>query len=242
MIKGRIHSFENFGTVDGPGIRFVVFMQGCPLRCVYCHNPDTWDLKGGSLFTPTEVLEKAKKFIPYFKSSSGGVTVSGGEPLLQVEFVTELFRLCKENGISTALDTSGFSPCLKEGNKSKINQLFEFTDLVLLDIKHMDINKHKEITGSESQYGFEFANLSISANVDLWIRYVIVPGLTDDAGTLKKFGKYIKDLGRVQKVEFLPFHKLGAYKWNSLNLEFSLKDCPEASESDIERAYSLSGI
>ena len=242
MKKGRIHSFENFGTVDGPGIRFVVFMQGCPLRCIYCHNPDTWEMDEGELYTASDILKKVEKFIPYFRNSGGGITVSGGEPLMQEEFVTELFRLCKEKGIHTALDTSGFSPTFQNGDYTKTNQLLSLTDLVLLDVKHLDDKKHNDLTGLEKSPAFEYAKACISNNTNLWLRYVLVPGLTDFPEDLKNFGEFTKSMKSVEKVEFLAFHKLGEFKWNNLNIEFPLSTYAQANDEDIDKAYEISGL
>jgi pyruvate formate lyase activating enzyme len=234
-IKGRIHSFESFGTVDGPGIRFVIFMQGCPFKCLYCHNPDTWSSDSGTLYSVDEVFDKIKRYIPYFKNSGGGVTVSGGEPLIHAEFITGLFKKCKEEGIHTAIDTNGFV----DSNSDTINTLLDYTDLVLLDIKHIDNKKHKSLTGCSNENVLKFAQHLSSRKISVWLRYVVVPGLTDFEPDVKKLGKFIAKLSNIEKIELLPFHKIGEYKWKELGLNYTLFDIPPASESDIERVRKI---
>ena len=180
-MEGKIHSTESFGTVDGPGIRFVVFMQGCPLRCKYCHNRDTWDVNAGTTISSHELIKKILRDKPYFSSSGGGVTVSGGEPLLQAEFVTELFKELKSIGIHTCLDTSGNLPIT-----SQIKELLQYTDLVLLDIKHINSEKCQELTGLTNDHELSFAKYLSSHNIPVWIRQVLVPGYTDDKFDLKR--------------------------------------------------------
>lgn len=234
-VKGRIHSFESFGTVDGPGIRFVVFMQGCPFRCLYCHNPDTWNFAGGTIFTSDDILDKIKRFVPYFKKSGGGITVSGGEPLSQIEFLIDLLKLCKQEGIHTAIDTNGYY----DTDDSRIEALLEYVDLVLLDIKHMDLEIHKKVTGFNNQKVLSFAKLLEEKNIPIWLRYVLVPGLTDDEKALKSLGLFMKNLTNVQKIELLPFHKMGEYKWKELGYNYTLSSTQEACERDIERAREI---
>ncbi len=233
MLKGKIHSFESFGTVDGPGIRFVVFMQGCPFKCLYCHNPDSWDALGGTEYTVAEVLEKAKRYKPYFEKSGGGITVSGGEPLMQVDFVTELFRRCKEEGIHTALDTNGYA-C-----GAKRDTLLEYTDLVLLDIKHMNNTVHRVLTGFSNDSTLGFAQHLDHKNIPIWLRYVVVPGLTDDEINIRKLKAFIDGLTNIEKIELLPFHKMGEYKWKELNLDYTLSDTLEATVEDMERIRKI---
>ncbi|OPZ93448.1 MAG: Pyruvate formate-lyase 1-activating enzyme [Firmicutes bacterium ADurb.Bin419] len=233
--KGRIHSFESFGTVDGPGIRFVVFMQGCPFRCLYCHNPDTWSTDSGSLYSAIEVFDKIRRYIPYFKNSGGGVTVSGGEPLLQAEFITELFKLCKEEGIHTAIDTNGFV----DSDSAVVNELLDFTDLVLLDIKHIDDQKHKTLTGCSNRDVLKFAKHLDNRKTPVWLRYVVVPGLTDYQPDVKKLNKFITELSNIENIELLPFHKIGEYKWKELDIEYKLFDTPPADDSDIKRVSKI---
>jgi pyruvate formate lyase activating enzyme len=233
--RGRIHSFESFGTVDGPGIRFVIFMQGCPFRCVYCHNPDTWSNDSGTLYSVDEVFEKIKRYIPYFKNSGGGITVSGGEPLIQAEFISELFRKCKEEGIHTAVDTNGFV----DSNSDAVNALLDYTDLVLLDIKHIDDQKHKSITGFSNENVLKFAQHLNERKISVWLRYVVVPGLTDFEPDLKKLLKFIGGLSNIENIELLPFHKIGEYKWKELELDYQLYDTPPADENDIEKVQKI---
>ena len=233
MIKGRIHSFESFGTIDGPGIRYVVFMQGCPLRCIYCHNRDTWDMSGGKEYTVEEVFNKVRKYMTYFKFSGGGITVTGGEPTLQAEFVTELFKRCKKAGIHTALDTSGFVDI------DKVKELIEYTDLVLLDIKHGIKEKHKIITGVSNDKSMKFARYLTEKNVPVWIRYVLVPGFTDAPEDLESAAAIIGSLKNVQKVEVLPYHCMGAYKWTDLGYEYTLEGVREPNPEELARASKI---
>lgn len=234
-IYGKIHSFENCGTVDGPGVRFVVFMQGCLLRCQYCHNPDTWDLNGGSNYTAPQVIEKIKRYIPFLKASGGGVTVTGGEPLLQIEFLTELFKLCKELGLHTAIDTSGFVP----SNNPKPDKLMEYTDLVLLDIKHIDPAAHKNITGHSNHRTLEFARYLDEKNIPVWIRYVMVPDLTDDLNSLYELNSFIKSLSNVRNIEVLPYHNMGVQKWENLSMDYKLHKTRIPSENEIQKVRDI---
>ncbi len=219
-MTGAIHSFESFGTVDGPGIRFVVFVQGCPMRCLYCHNPDTWSAEAGQKFTAQEVAERALRYKSYFMGG-GGVTVSGGEPLLQAEFVEELFRLLKASGVNTALDTSGI--LFNAENEHKFDGLLSVTDLVLLDIKHIDDEQHKRLTGHSNANILAFARYLSAINKPVWIRHVLVPGITDDDEYLKRLSAFIKTLSNVQKVEVLPYHTMGAVKYEKLGIDYPLK-------------------
>lgn len=232
-IKGRIHSFESFGTVDGPGIRFVVFMQGCPLRCIYCHNRDTWDVSGGREYTVDEVMEQVKKYLTYMRSSGGGITVTGGEPTLQAGFVAELFKRCREMDIHTALDTSGFAAV------EKVKELLEYTDLILLDIKHAVDEKHKEITGVSNELIKKFALYASEKGIPIWIRHVLVPGYTDSEEDLRLAGEFIKQLKTVEKVEVLPYHNMGEYKWEKLGQEFKLKGVRSPTAEEINRAVRI---
>ena len=234
-IYGKIHSFESFGTVDGPGVRFVVFMQGCMLRCRYCHNPDTWDLNGDNLYTASEVMNKIKRYIPYITASGGGVTVSGGEPLLQVEFVTELFKLCKELNLHTTVDTSGFVSLDMPG----LDTLMGYTDLVLLDIKHINPDIHKSLTGQTNSRTLEFARYLDRKNIPVWIRYVLVSGITDNPEDLKSLKTFIGSLKNVKNIEVLPFHNMGSTKWEKLNINYSLGSAHIPAEHDIRRAKDI---
>lgn len=233
MVKGRIHSFESFGTVDGPGIRFVVFMQGCPLRCIYCHNRDTWDIKGGKEYTVEEVIEEMKKYIDYIRFSGGGITFTGGEPTLQHEFVTQVFKRCRDINVHTALDTCGFV------DVSKVEQLLDYTDLVLLDIKQAVDEKHRELTGVGNAKIKNFARYLSDRKIPVWIRYVLVPGFTDLEEDLHLAADFIRQLNNVEKVEVLPYHSLGEYKWEKLEKEYKLKEVKPPSEQQVEKARSI---
>ena len=233
MIKGRIHSHESFGTVDGPGIRYVIFMQGCPLRCRFCHNPDTWNPKDFKREeTPEETFKEILKYKNFIKK--GGVTITGGEPLLQAEYVKEVFALCKKEGIHTALDTSGyiFNDTVKEA--------LNYTDLVLLDIKCIDENIHKNLTSVELNPILKFLEYLKSINKKIWIRHVVVPGITDDDKLLEKTADFIKSIGEiVEKVEILPYHTLGKYKWKQLGLKYSLENTPPLSPERAEKIRKM---
>ncbi len=229
---GKIHSFESFGTVDGPGLRLVVFMQGCTFRCLYCHNPDTFELNAAPfLVNPEEVFEKMQKFKPYYKK--GGVTVSGGEPLLQSTFVKELFQLCKEDDIHTALDTAG------SVLTDEVKELLEYTDLVLLDIKCMDPDLHKVLTGHPLKPTLDFAEYLSDQKIPTWIRYVLVPGITDEEKLIKEHADYICKLKNVERVEILPFHKLGIHKYEKLGLEYPLKDIESPTLQQVEHTKNI---
>ena len=234
-IKGRIHSFETFGAADGPGIRFIVFMQGCPLKCKYCHNRDTWDINSGTEYTVNEVIKKALKCKTYMDASQGGgITVSGGEPLLQAEFVTELFKEAHKNGMTTCLDTAG-SVIITE----QIKQLLEETDTVLLDIKHIDNQKCIDLTGMSNKNELDFAKYLSDNGIDIWIRQVLVPGFTDDENDLKKTKEFIDSLKTVKKVEVLPYHDFGKTKWIEMGLEYPLEGVKMPSKEEIERAKDI---
>lgn len=232
-LKGRIHSFETFGTVDGPGIRFVVFMQGCPLRCVYCHNRDTWDVKGGSEYTSDEVVSRMKKYINYIRFSGGGITVTGGEPTLQAEFVTEVFRKCRDEGIHTALDSSGFAEI------ESVRELLDCTNLILLDIKHAHDERHRQITGVGNERPRKFAIYASDRGIPIWIRYVLVPGLTDADEDLGAAADFIRQLKTVEKIEVLPYHSMGAYKWEKLGQKYPLEGVMPPSDEQVGKALHI---
>lgn len=233
-MKGKIHSFETFGTVDGPGIRFVIFMQGCPLKCKYCHNRDTWNMNGGTYITVDELIKEIQKYRSYILSSNGGITVSGGEPLLQAEFVLELFKELKELGFHTALDTSGSIPI-----NNTIKELLQYTDLVLLDIKHINNEKAIDLTGVPNTNNLEFAKYLSNLKLPVWIRQVLLPGYTDDKYDLEKLKKFIDSLENVKKVEILPYHNLGKFKWKEMNDTYLLEDVSSPSQEDIEKASQI---
>ena len=230
----RIHSFETFGTVDGPGIRFVVFMQGCHLRCKYCHNRDTWDINTGEIVTIKELVDKIEKYSTYFKASNGGVTISGGEPLLQVDFLITLFKELKNLGIHTAIDTSGMVNIT-----DKIKELISLTDLFLLDIKHINSEKCKELVGFLNEKELEFARYLSSINKPMWIRQVLIPGITDEKEDLLKLKEFIKSLSNIQKVEILKYHDMGKFKWEQMGYKYDLEDITNATDEDVSRVKEI---
>ncbi|MFC1467776.1 pyruvate formate-lyase-activating protein [Verrucomicrobiota bacterium] len=232
-IIGKIHSVETCGTVDGPGIRFVVFLQGCPARCLYCHNPDTWDLKDGKGMSVEELMREVVKYRSYMKFSGGGVTLTGGEPLMQPDFVREIFKSCREEGIHTALDTSGLL------NWANNKEVFDYTDLVLLDFKCFDPAIHKQLTGLENQRSMELLEYLAQIGKPVWVRYVLVPGITDDRRMLTETARHIARHSNVEKVEILPLHKMGEYKWEELGLEFPLKDTPVPTTEEVAAAVQV---
>ena len=235
-ITGNIHSFETFGTQEGPGIRFVVFLQGCIGRCLYCQNPDTWKEGIGKTASPEEIMAKLEKCLPYIVSSKGGITVSGGEPLLQIEFLRELFRLCKKKKIHTAVDTSAF---YRLKDKSKLPKLFTLTDLFIVDIKATDEKLHQRMTSKELEQVMRFIALLEDSKKEYWLRYVLVPGLNDSEKDLKKLGKLVSSLHYCRNFEFLPYHTLGKHKWEYLGLTYPLKNIKVATVKDIKRARQL---
>jgi len=230
---GRIHSVESCGTVDGPGLRFIVFLQGCAMRCAYCHNPDTWNYQGGIEKSVDELLEEAQGYKTFMKFSNGGVTLSGGEPLLQPEFVLEFFKKCKEAGIHTTLDTAG------SVRPTNLDEILAVTDLVLLDIKQINEEKHKEITGLSNKNTLNFAKILDEKNIPVWIRHVLVPRLSTDEKDLSDLGDFLATLSNVEKVEILPYHKMGEYKWEQLGLTNKLVDIMPPKQDQIDKAYQL---
>ena len=233
----KVHSIESFGTVDGPGIRFVLFLQGCHLQCKYCHNRDTWDLKGGEYKSLDDIFDKIKRYKNYMMLSGGGVTVTGGEPLLQVKFLIELFKKLKAEGIHTCIDTSGIVAITDD-----IKELLKYTDLVLLDIKHIDDEKCKKLVGVSNKRELEFAQYLSDNNIKIWIRQVLVPGYTDDEDDLKKLKKFIKSLKTVDNVQILPYHNMGKFKWEKLGSKYELEDVRTANQEDVERVKNILGI
>lgn len=230
-MQGRIHSLESFGTVDGPGVRFVVFVQGCPMRCAYCHNPDTWEMNGGTLMEPAYIIEQYERNISFYKG--GGITVTGGEPLMQLDFMIDLFTLAKEKQIHTCIDTSGiaFNPA-NQTLMDKLNHLMTLTDLVMLDIKHIDPQKHQELTAQPNQNILKFAEYLSERNVDTWIRHVVVPGITDDDKYLYDLGYFIGGLSSLKALDVLPYHTMGESKYEKLGMEYKLKGVP-AMNKDV---------
>lgn len=230
----RIHSIETFGTVDGPGIRFVIFMQGCLLKCKYCHNRDTWSINEGTIISVDELLDKIERYKNYMSLSGGGVTVTGGEPLLQTKFLINLFKELKNRNISTAIDTSGMFDLTDD-----IRKLLKFTDLVLLDIKHINNEKCKNLVGSSNEKELEFARYLSDNNIPVWIRQVIIPGITDDEKDLLTLKKFISTLNNVEKIELMPYHELGKFKWEDLGLNYELDGVATATNEDIQRAKRI---
>lgn len=237
MTLGAIHSVETFGSVDGPGIRYIIFMQGCHMRCKFCHNADTW-LEKEVTQTPEEVLKKALRYKSYWKDK-GGITVSGGEPLLQIDFLIELFTLAKNEGVHTTLDTCGQPFTFDEPFFSKFKELMKVTDLVLLDIKHIDLNKHKDLTGHTNENILELAKYLSEINKRVWIRHVLVPTITDEDEYLIKLDNFISTLNNVERVEVLPYHTLGAYKWKELGYDYPLEGIDAPSQDRIDNANKL---
>lgn len=236
-ILGNIHSFETMGTVDGPGIRFVCFMQGCPLQCKYCHNRDTWEIGTGKQYTVNQLYKKILRSKTYIEASHGGVTISGGEPLLQAEFLLELFKKLKENNISTALDTAGSIPI-----NETIQELLTYTDLVLLDIKHIDNKKAIDLTGTPNTNTLNFAKYLNENKIPMWINQVLVPGYTDDSNDLKKLKEFLDNFSNIDRIQILPYHSLGKYKWEKMNLEYPLENVREANLEDVEKAKKILNI
>ena len=235
MAYGNIHSIESCGTVDGPGIRFVVFMQGCPMRCLYCHNPDSQSTRENKRMSADEILQKydgVKEFV-----QSGGITATGGEPLMQAEFVTELFKQAKERNIHTALDTSGV--LFNKNNTGKIDKLLQYTDLVLLDIKHIDDDGHKKLTGCTNKNILEFAHYLSDKSIPAWIRHVVIPGITYDEKYLAELGKFLKTLKNIKALDVLPYHDMAVPKYKSLGLDYPLKDVKPLTKDEAINARDI---
>ncbi len=240
--EGRIHSIETSGMVDGPGIRFVVFMQGCLLRCQYCHNPDTWTIGKGQLVTVQELVEEIRGYLPFLQFSGGGVTVSGGEPLLQADFLLTLFRALKrELGVHTAIDSSGGCFSRRGHFFETLQLLMQHTDLVLLDLKQIDPQKHLDLTGKPNDHILDFARFLSETNIPVWIRHVLVPGLTDDEADLRKLAGFIKTLRNVERVEVLPYHEMGKYKYEQLGMKYPLAQIKPPDEETIRMAREILG-
>lgn len=229
MIKGKIHSIESMGLVDGPGIRVVVFFQGCALRCKYCHNPDTWNINGGEEYTPEELVNKILRFKSYFERSGGGVTFSGGDPLRQPEFLLEVLKLCKKNGINTCLDTSGYG-------LGDYDEILKYTDLVLFDVKDITREGYKNVTLMEIDESLNFLEAMKRNNTKMWIRHVVVPGLTDGEEHIKALDEFIKTIPNVLKVELLPYHLLGVNKYEVMKIPYKLEGV-EAMDKEICEHY-----
>ena len=232
----KVHSIESFGTVDGPGIRFVIFLQGCHLKCKYCHNRDTWDINCGNYESLDDIFNKILRYKNYIYPN-GGVTVTGGEPLLQVKFLIELFKKLKAENIHTCIDTSGMVAITED-----IKTLLSLTDLVLLDIKHIDPIKSKNLVGFSNEKELAFAKYLSDNGIHMWIRQVLIPGYTDDESDLLKLKYFISGLENVDKIEILPYHDMGKYKWKELGLKYELDDVRVANDDDVKRAKKILGI
>lgn len=232
---GHIHSTESFGAADGPGVRFIVFMQGCRMRCRYCHNPDTWKMDDGDEMTADEILKRALRFKPYW-GKDGGITISGGEPLLQIDFVIELFKKAKELGINTCIDTAGNPFTKEEPFFSKFEELMKYTDLLLLDLKEINPTRHKDLTGFDNSNIIEMAKYLSEINKPVWIRHVLVPEHSDFDEDLDALGDFIDTLSNVDRVEILPYHTLGKFKWENLGIPYTLESISPPSAERIENA------
>ena len=238
QILGNIHSVETFGSADGPGVRYIVFLKGCNMRCKYCHNPDTWAKTDGELRSPEDVLKQALRYKNYW-GKKGGITVSGGEALLQIDFVTELFTLAKQQHVNTCLDTSGNPFTREEPFYSKFEELMKVTDLVMLDIKHMDDAAHRELTGQTNTNILDMARCLSDNGKAMWIRHVLVPGITDDEGQIKRLRKFIDTVNTVERVEVLPYHTLGVFKWKELGIPYRLEGVKPPTEEQVQRAREI---
>lgn len=235
MTLANVHSIETFGSVDGPGLRYILFLKGCRLRCAFCHNADTWDLSSEDQRSADEILDHAERYRSYW-GSEGGITVSGGEPLLQIDFLIELFQKAKQRNINTCIDTAG-EPFTKEGEWfTKFEELMHYTDILLVDIKHIDRNKHIRLTGKPNDNILEMFHYLSDINKPIWIRQVLVPGWTDDIEDLKKTRAFIETLSNVKKIEILPYHNMGAYKWEKLGMKYPLEGVEAPDKDSIELA------
>lgn len=237
-MQGRIHSIESFGSVDGPGTRFIIFVQGCNMRCLYCHNVDTWDCHKGQLRSTDDLLDQAERYRPYW-GPEGGITVSGGEPLLQIDFLLELFQKAKARGIHTCIDTAGQPFTRKEPFFSKFRQLMEVTDILLLDVKHIDLEAHKKLTGWGNENILDLFRYLSDIHKPIWVRQVLVPGYTDDPASLQRTREFLDTLTNVQRVEVLPYHNMGLYKWEELGIPNQLKDVEPLTEEQVDAARKI---
>lgn len=230
-VTGHVHSFESCGTVDGPGIRFITFFQGCLMRCLYCHNRDTWDTHGGKEITVEALMQDVLSYRHYINASGGGVTASGGEAILQAEFVRDWFRACRAEGIHTCLDTNGFV----RRYEPVIDELLDVTDLVMLDLKQMNDEIHQNLVGVSNQRTLDFARYIAKRGIRTWIRYVIVPGYTDDDNSAHLLGAFTQEMKNVEKIELLPYHELGKHKWIAMGEEYKLEGVKPPKADTMER-------
>lgn len=242
MTTGRINKCETFGSVDGPGIRFVFFVQGCPMRCLFCHNPETWNFNDStsSEMTAQEAIKMALRYKPYW-GKDGGITVSGGEPLAQIDFLIELFELAKQNGVNTCIDTSGVNFVRSEPYFGKFKRLMDVTDLLLVDIKHIDPAEHKKLTGHGNENIIDMFRYLDEIGKPIWIRHVLVPGISDNDEYLAKTREFIATLHNVEKVEVLPYHALALAKYQELGIDYALKDVKSPSPERVENAKKILG-
>jgi len=233
---GFIHSIETGAMVDGPGIRYAVFLQGCPLRCKYCHNPDTWERGIKEEMTVAELVTDIKKYRSFMKFSGGGVTITGGEPLAQPEFLLELLEELEKNKLHVALDTSGFA------SETVVSEILPLVDLLILDIKSIDPEEYQNAVGVPIEPMLRTLKMAKELGITTWVRYVMVPGLTDNFDNIKALALYLRDYDNIKKIEVLPFHKMGEYKWAELGLTYELKNTREPNVEDVDRAKSILGI
>ena len=237
-MNGFIHSTESFGTVDGPGVRFVVFFQGCPMRCQYCHNPDTWKMNTGAVRSAQSLIQEYERNAAFYKK--GGITVTGGEALMQIDFLLELFQLAKKKNIHTCLDTSGITYHPSESSyNQKLDQLMEVTDLVMLDIKHIDPEGHKALTGHDNAGILAFAKYLERKQIPVWIRHVVVPGITDDESLLTRLGTFLGTLTNVKALDVLPYHIMGVTKYKQLDMAYPLEGIPAATREQAAIAKKI---
>ncbi|MDO4772827.1 MAG: pyruvate formate-lyase-activating protein [Bacillota bacterium] len=237
-MQGYVHSIETMGTVDGPGLRYVVFTAGCPLRCKYCHNPDTWNMQNGKKMSSEEIIRDFEKYRPYLRS--GGITVTGGEPLVQIDFVTDLFRLAKKRGVHTCLDTSGATFSLREDRLAKFELLCKYTDLVMLDIKHIDAQKYKDLTAGELSETLAFLDfLEAQGTCDIWIRHVILEHWTYDTKYLYRLGYHLGGYKKIKALDVLPYHSMGVNKYEKIGLDYPLKDARAMTKEEAAKARSV---
>ena len=240
MTTGKIHSLESFGSVDGPGVRYIIFVQGCRMRCQFCHNPDTWTLDGGTEYTADALLEKALRFKTYW-GTDGGITVSGGEPLLQIDFLLELFQKAKQQGVHTVIDTAG-NPFTREGEFfRKFQALMEVTDLLLLDLKEINPERHRKLTGQENSNILDLARYLSEIGKPVWIRHVLVPKRSDYEEDLNALRRFLDTLDNVQRVEVLPYHTLGVFKWEKLGIPYPLEGISAPTKERVENAERILG-
>ena len=235
QIFGNVHSIESFGTVDGPGIRLVVFLQGCPMRCLYCHNPDTWSYEENKKVFVSEILDKYDRVKEFLKN--GGITVTGGEPLSQIDFVTELFKQAKQKNIHTALDTSGV--IFNRNNLGQFDRLLKYTDLVLLDIKHINDEEHKKLTGFSNKSILDFAIYLSEKNIPIWVRHVVVPTITDDEKYLKELGVFLSNIKSLKALDILPYHNMAISKYENLNIDYPLKNISPLTKEEAMKARQI---